>query len=91
MDDDARQQSDARRPQNLRRGLQEVAVPIDRFWTQEDLQVPQQVADDEDKERGARDCHEEFLPQRRRDQPPYNTHGATWLLPEEATEYQIFF
>ena len=64
MDEDRRQQNNARRPKQFCIRLQKVAVAIDRFRPQKNLQIARQVGDDKQHQYPAAGRHEKFLSHR---------------------------
>src|SRR5581483_10706987 len=62
---DQNEEDDPRRPEDFGVGLQQVAIAVDGFRPQKDLQIPQQVQQHEQEKRQAGYGHDELLSQRR--------------------------
>jgi hypothetical protein len=62
MEGRATEQDNAGGPDDFQVGLQEMAVGVDLFGTDENLQIADQMADDEKKHHAAGAGHHVFLP-----------------------------
>ena len=79
MQHDHQQQKAACRPDQLRIGLQEMTIPVNRLLSEEHLQVARQMPDYKQEEYTAADGHDIFLPQRGIENARNKVHSATKL------------
>ena len=74
VNNDGREQEQTDYPQQRTEIAQVLRVTVDPIWTQENLQIAEQVSDDEKNQDHARDCDDHFLANGRAIESGENIH-----------------